>query len=610
MLSVDYLTDNPFRLLGVGSAITQSELRFAANAADKALKVGLGPDSGLWKLFEPEQLSMCAEKVRTLGTSPIERTAYRMFWPFFYQHQATFNGTQTDFSYLNRAEMHSALYIPQINFVAHWIDFLTDPSAESAHSAIKSAERLLEHTQLANWLTELLVNDGEDAEQAPKIVRSALKIVLTQLIGGFTRQIVQWYESHNSADALPVIKMLYASNFDEQLVIRAFDGLVAYGDREAAKLEQIVESYDGWHGDPTPHVVAEVQELRDLALALQSHLPVVHLWLEVVKSRVHQVALSMRKSAIEHTNKSDDFEKTRQIFSQIEVLPLSDEFVQLLRDDRIQVDDLAKSSDIWQGIKPIEAAPALYTLYGCGFKIYGRTPFTERADWFYVTYYGVILFLPIFPIRRYLISDAPNRGWHFHRKAALTKREKYHLAISLLLMCLFIGSATVASLNPSTDYSNAANSTYSYATPPQVPPTFPPPTDNEKPTDSKNLSVNPLPTQPTITRNSAVPELPIANPINIERQRLEAEYDRIKAELAEENISLKAHRSTVKSATDRLLQESSSLDTTDEYAVSMYNARVDQSHNDRDVFNAEVNAYNEKVQQMNQIVEQIHAMRN
>ena len=80
--------------------------------------------------------------------------------------------------------------------------------------------------------------------------------------------------------------------------------------------------------------------------------------------------------------------------------------------------------------KPIKSAPGMYTLNGCGTKLYGDT------------LYFVFFFVPIFPIARYSVTSAGGRSYSFQGKLPLHKWQKVWLWIVPLVILVWIISAS------------------------------------------------------------------------------------------------------------------------------------------------------------------------
>src|SRR5581483_7094326 len=75
-------------------------------------------------------------------------------------------------------------------------------------------------------------------------------------------------------------------------------------------------------------------------------------------------------------------------------------------------------------LTPITSAPPLATLNGVGVRVYGQTDADRNDGTYIVTHYIVLVFIPIFPLRQYLVRDgAPSggrRSWGFIGKVPLS----------------------------------------------------------------------------------------------------------------------------------------------------------------------------------------------
>jgi len=102
----------------------------------------------------------------------------------------------------------------------------------------------------------------------------------------------------------------------------------------------------------------------------------------------------------------------------------------------------AKSNhDNLGGCDPISKAPSLHTINGVGFTLYGNTD--PKPDGSHMaTYYFVVLAIPVFPIARYRVIPTAG-GYRFLGKAKLRTFDKWHLGISLAVICWIFLAAMV-----------------------------------------------------------------------------------------------------------------------------------------------------------------------
>jgi hypothetical protein len=90
------------------------------------------------------------------------------------------------------------------------------------------------------------------------------------------------------------------------------------------------------------------------------------------------------------------------------------------------------------GAKPIKNAPPLRTVNGIGTHLYsfGKAP-PANPDWRYATLYFVVLFIPLFPIKRYLVTPSGPNSWIFHTAVRFGIPQWIHLWVFVLLVLLF-----------------------------------------------------------------------------------------------------------------------------------------------------------------------------
>ncbi len=85
-------------------------------------------------------------------------------------------------------------------------------------------------------------------------------------------------------------------------------------------------------------------------------------------------------------------------------------------------------------VRPIRSAPGMFTFNGIGTKLYGRRDYDPSDGTYIATLWFVVLFIPIFPIRQYLVRDAGGNAYNFFGKVAMTGAPRtVRLALLLVL---------------------------------------------------------------------------------------------------------------------------------------------------------------------------------
>jgi hypothetical protein len=104
------------------------------------------------------------------------------------------------------------------------------------------------------------------------------------------------------------------------------------------------------------------------------------------------------------------------------------------------LDIVRRNVRIYGDLEPIDSAPSLYTINGCGVTLYGNTDPDKESGSYMATYYFVLIFIPIFPICRYRVINSGGNSYRFLGKGPLRTFDKWHIAISaLIILFMFYG---------------------------------------------------------------------------------------------------------------------------------------------------------------------------
>ena len=581
MPAAPYINDNPYRLLGIGSATLQSELQQAAEFADKSVKIGIPPTSGLMQEFGAGLMSSCLERVQVLGADSMERTISRLFWPFDYQRLPNFNGTLADLLQSDSLESAPDFRILQLRFVITWIKYILQPSAQKVQEALDSFDNLCKVDAFYEFLEELLLNEGVEAAQANQIANHAPAMALDRLLMVFRRQAAQWWESGEIDAVTDLVRRLSEAGFEKEVLDKIFGDLVTCGEQEATRIRSLIQSFQGWHASQPPLQPTEVAKLHQAALALKEHVPEAQGWLQVVEERVRQVVGAMRDQALEVASRAGDGPFALQILLHLQAFPLPVDLKQELASSagRLHNRLKAEQEEIWRDFTPVQDNPGLTTINGIGGMVYGRTPFAGDPEWYLTTYYFVLLFIPVFPIRRYLVKDAPGGGWYFRASAPLTKGHKIHIIVSMVLATLLLAYAVVVGGNSQRTPDNSDYSRYG----------------SRYSTGENGYS---SPYQPD--KKEASPE----------QVALEAEVAPLNTEIYRQQKSLEQRRSDLDIALKQLDADKKRVNRYSRSAVRAYNARVDALQKKGRQYDADVKAYKAKVKKAEAMEKRIRVLKN
>jgi hypothetical protein len=148
------------------------------------------------------------------------------------------------------------------------------------------------------------------------------------------------------------------------------------------------------------------------------------------------IAFVLVQCAISYGNATSNWDACIELLEQSLKLASDKELRQRINENLT----IVKANHVSLGnLEPIDKVPSLSTINGIGFTLYGSTE-TRPSDGSYMaTYYFVFFFIPIFPIARYRIIRQDG-GYRFLGKGPLRTLDKWHLAVSIILILWLFGS--------------------------------------------------------------------------------------------------------------------------------------------------------------------------
>lgn len=155
----------------------------------------------------------------------------------------------------------------------------------------------------------------------------------------------------------------------------------------------------------------------------------------------------LRAICLAYHNDADDFDRAWEIM---------EKHAQVAAGTYLEnrINEELKLLDQHSQAKPIKKAPAMRTLNGIGTKLYGCSDRDASTGRYISTLYFVILYIPVFPIARYKVSDEGGNMYRFYGKARLRTMDKIHRWAFIGLVVIWI----INSLNSSDRESRFGNS--------------------------------------------------------------------------------------------------------------------------------------------------------
>jgi hypothetical protein len=151
---------------------------------------------------------------------------------------------------------------------------------------------------------------------------------------------------------------------------------------------------------------------------------------EMLRLASDQAAHAVVYCAIEYGNKMSGWARCIEVLTAARTLSTSKESEARIAESLVTV---RRNLAMLANLQPVDSAPSLSTINGIGFALYGSSDLDVASSAYTTTLYFVILFIPIFPIRRYRVISLGS-SYRFLGQGPLRTFDKVHLA----LVCAFI----------------------------------------------------------------------------------------------------------------------------------------------------------------------------
>ncbi len=589
MFRDQYLSENPFRLLGVGSSIAQEKLRRKAEQASKSAEIGIKSSSVHDDQFGKGDIQGVSVLVRDLSNDPTRRTVYRIMWPL----------SESSLTNLNSLNVSTELSIPpeeilQLEFLLSWCCFIRQKGVTEASDCLEKWSSLYSNDAMDTRLQSLIQGEDDLSEdEALNTVFAAQDQLAQYILNKVISVSTEEWRNKNFNNATEIVRTVLNSPTDENMQDNALEPMIEIGERLSREIKDLIVELDQGRGGISSQIPSEVTELEILSETIAARHPVTGKWTDVTKKwrGIYTVLLNAaQKSEPSQKSSVHNYESPFQ--------------------------DSESQSDHY-GLKKINKEPFLWTRNGFGISIYGNAPYIHDSNLQFSSTYFTVFGIPIFPISRYLAKKVDSRNWKFFARTRWTQGMKFHFFVSLIALSSLVlfGYLSLRTHEPATSTTGelTAPIVKSEEAPPLqlTPPEESPPSqaipDSSLPTVSgrlpakKNTSNDSMSTvskriEPSPKPVEEAPQLSMKGEIREElKMRLGVLKDQIataQEKLGVEDKILDAESTEIEDSKKRL--DDNPPNTASQREVDEYNEMVRAYESKRKEFNSKVEKFNEK----------------
>ena len=317
-----YLSDNVFRLAGIGSASPLRSLRQAVKRVEMGAKVGIRPYLALGDLLGDSEVENLSQILQKISSDPTECASHRILWFFYWNPeslnnlsdsslatQSSSSGTKNEKDRLlaKTSELIECVEVRnhasqiQKEFISCLLRFIIDEKANHLKELLEHYYQFCECCR--HFLTELIVSDYNLAfDRAQEIADLALyrvaEVVLNTSIDISTKKF-----SENKVDeATSLIKVIVHSPLDDDWEDVALRRISQYADPIAKQIEDATRNLQECDINYANPYSNECQILLTLASLLKGRVTYALSWESTVQNWIDKIAIAKANRVIARLN--------------------------------------------------------------------------------------------------------------------------------------------------------------------------------------------------------------------------------------------------------------------------------------------------------------------
>lgn len=332
--SAPYITDNPYRLLGVGSSMLQTELRRKANNVKQRLNAGLDVESSLHDFFGSEDLIRCADIVKSLSSDVHKQITYKLLWPFMYSNSIFSDSPIPEMSIFILPDIDEKNFIyTQHCFLNAWYYFLIHSDSIHLDTALDQFNQLYNDEDCNEFLLKLLKieNNGVDIE----VIYDAQDKFISYLIETACGKCIKFWNSGSAVEALNLLKMILVSPFDNDIIDRILRNIIRpFWEKKAQNLESEISEFNRWHIESDITTILEnAENLKLFAQVLDGRCSNTGDWLLATQVQLDQIVENGIIKAKDIIRQNADYDAANILLTRLQKLSCSPELHQQIVDE-------------------------------------------------------------------------------------------------------------------------------------------------------------------------------------------------------------------------------------------------------------------------------------
>ncbi|MCD6565582.1 MAG: hypothetical protein J7K53_06530 [Bacteroidales bacterium] len=302
-------------------------------------------------------------------------------------------------------------------------------SADKFNALVKCWSKILSSTDILNCLVKLCPDLSNNLH-----IEEVRSIVGDKLYASTKKYLLEWVTDGSLDAARTYLDTFCDSSFSNS----------TYNNIRKDITKAITEKIDRKCAIMEESEFSDMPELMKLTEEFTQHTIKLYCQLKgvlsnsdpIVQHYGKKIEYIINSKAIEYGNRTEDWEEVKGLLESAIRNFDDNSFSHQLYENLGVINKNIRYEEIFG--KPIDNAPGLYAINGIGTTLYGNYKYDVESNSYETVLYFVVLFIPIFPIRRYRVIKE-DESYRFLGKLSLRSIDRFHIGATLaLIIFLFI----------------------------------------------------------------------------------------------------------------------------------------------------------------------------
>lgn len=298
---IPFLSDNVYRLTGVGSQTPLPQVRQAVKRVEAGLRVGINPEVPLSTLLGDEEIKNLTIHLQQISSDATRYICHKLLW--FLDWSSDGINLQSVEDVVDNARCDSKLFAHQSDFLYNFFCFLENHDSESLEDSIAAFDSWYNDESSDDYFVSLISSELNISDSlARESLYDAQQIVAKTVLETSVNIAIGYLEHGDFLVGKQVLSVIVNSPLEDDWEDAVLMKVSNYAFPIINRIQEITRTYQNWHPSFTDPLAQDCEKLMSLVELLRGRVAQAREWESAVQAWIDKLAVSMSNYAVQQVN--------------------------------------------------------------------------------------------------------------------------------------------------------------------------------------------------------------------------------------------------------------------------------------------------------------------